>query len=367
MKNRKLIALLLGTVFLGVFAFAPHPAEAKKPPCEAFECPGGAPPAWAAHMSAVIASLVALEYDIYLLLVDVIDAVTRDSNQHTKNMQNEINADATETDKITANEASIATADTRINASRAIMPSRTSCGVDSQQPKLWNASTTSRTNIGSVETQRTDLFSNAPSTPAAKGELAYLSERFQNRMTKYCNSAVVQPPSGVTCSASIGVDRDLSAYESIFKKGSFASADDYQAAQDVVQNILGNVVTDPVRGNALTRQDGKNLSILRNSDQAKANLASSVLQGIVERRHDPSFGGKSELAQQASASYTDSALKQLAVASAEQNQTQNLDQISAMIGNSSRQLFVFRNYMEQWASIRAVSLAIDVKNSSVSR
>ena len=364
MKNKKLISLLLGTVFLSVLAFTPHPAEAKKPRCEKYECPGGAPPAWAAHMSAVIASLVALENEIYLLLVDVIDAVTRDSNQHTKNMQNEINAEATESDKISANEASIQLADTRINASRAIMPARTACGVESQQPKLWNASTTSRAGVATVEGQRTDLFSNAPSTPSSKGELAYLSERFQNRMTKYCNSATVQPPSGLTCSASIGVDRDLSAYESIFKKGSFASADDYQAAQDVVQNILGNIVTDPVRGNALTRQDGKNLAILRNSDQSKANLASSVLQAIVERRHDTAYSGKSELSQQATASYTDSALKQLAVAAAEQNQTQNLDQISSMIGNSSRQLFVFRNYMEQWAALRAVSLAMDVKASS---
>ena len=364
MRNKKLIALLLGTVFLSVLAFTPHPAEARRPRCEAYECPGGAPPAWAAHMATVIASLVVLENDIYLLLKDVIDAVTRDSNQHTNNLQNEVNAAATESDKVSAHEATTKIADTRIEASRTFVPARTACGVDSQQPKVWNASTTSRAGVSSVEGQRTDLFSNAPSTPSEKGELAYLSDRFQSRMTKYCNSAAVQPPSGLTCSASIGVDRDLSAYESIFKKGSFANANDYQAAQDVVQNILGRVVTDPVRGNALTRQDGKNLAILRNSDQAKANLASSVLQGLVERRHDPSFGGKSELSQRATASYTDSALLQLAVASAEQNQSQNLDQISAMVGNSSRQLFVFRNYMEQWAAIRAVSLAIDVKKSS---
>lgn len=356
-------ASLMAALAFSTCLMTATPAHAWIPPCEASECPTAGPKAWEGVTSAVIAALEELEAYIYDETYYVKDAITRLANQYSNDRQNANQAYAAIGDKVVAQRLGVATAVARAEIPVQVAPSRTACSVMARGDQVFGAQRQYSASVVPAEAINTNILTNAAGTPGNMGQLSYVAARFQNRMTKYCNAATVMAPTGITCTATIGADRDLVPYESIFKQTSLAAATDYDAAKDVVLNIMGDAVKDPVRGPILTRNEGQNLSISRYSEQAKLNLASSVLLSMVERRRDLSGTG-SEAAVRADASYSGMALEALATANAGQSSGQNLDTVATMIGDSTRSIFVLRDFLEQWAAIKAVSLSIDIKANS---
>jgi len=119
-----------------------------------------------------------------------------------------------------------------------------------------------------------------------------------------------------------------------------------------------------VRGAVLSRSEGRNLAIVRNSEIAKSNLASGALMAMVERRRDASGAGKSTQSLNVSGSYTDNASKALAESNAAQNTPQNLRTVALLLRRNDVQYLAFRGLLEQYAALHATAVAMDIKQSS---
>lgn len=347
---------------LAVIAFAgmATPAKAFTPPCEWYECPGAAPSAWAAYGTAVAAALTTLELQMKNMMYQIKDAVVRLANQRTNNLQETSTARSGLVDTVNTARFSSATASARIANASSFIPSRIACGVESQSDTMFARTVAYRAATGAGERKNSAVFSNGPSTPGEKGQLAYLSKRYDNRMTRYCNAGAMD----VSCTPTHGADRDLKPYDSIFKFGKFDTTKDYEAAVDVVTNLMGNVVADGVKGASLDRQEGRTLNVVRMSEQAKLNLSASVLMSMVERRKDDG-SGTSQAAVQSANSFAEDASRMLWLAEngSGQNDESNMDGLAALIGASNRQLYDFRMLLEQLAMIRATSLAMETKEN----
>ncbi len=270
-------------------------------------------------------------------------------------------------------------AEARIATAMEIRPSETGCAANQESNKLMgimlglnsgsasflpDTGTTARQGMAQAESNTFNTtWSNAAGTAGEKGRLAYMNDRYNQRIARYNNNAAT----GLATAPSIAADADLTPLETIMAKQDLNNPDDLTAAQDVVFNLVGDAVDDPVRGQALIRSEGRGSAVLRNQQSARLNLSSTILQGMVERRRNNPTTGKSEQAFNAeAANYTSSATRALDIAknNAEQGKSANLDTLVAMIGDASRQLFVMQTFMEQWAALKAVSLAIDVKTNS---
>lgn len=342
------------------------------PPCEAYECPGGASAWWSVHGTMILAAMGFMEATMAFQITEIADRLTRIANANSQDSQAEntagmshVNAENTASLQNTLGRVRSNLGMTFAPATAGVFSS--TCAIATNNVNIVNASVSARAQLRAAETQMSNTFGNAPATPGATGQIGYMSDRFRTRMQRYCNNTagvVDLPAAAGACAASIGVDRDLFPYDSIFRVQNLNTANDYTAARDVVMNLMGNVVVDPVRGPALARQEGQSLSVQRHSEQARLNLAAGMLMALVERRRDASGAGQSELALNNNISFSSAATSALALANAAQNESQNLDTIAAMMGQNARQLYAFRGFLEQWAALKATSLAIDVKESS---
>lgn len=362
-------SLLAALVFVGA-VLPPHEAKALFiPPCEMTECPSTGPGAWAGVTSAGIASLTLLEQSIYVSILRLKDAIVRLANQSSNNRQNFIKGMASVNDHEANNLLASGLGAVRASIVPQILPSRTACGRAAVSTQMFQVSAFSTSQaVGIAETATTGILTNAPSTPGTQGQLSYVTARFQNRMTKYCNSANVAPPTGVTCTATIGVDRDLFPYDSIFKPANLSAANDFTAAKDVILNLMGEAVLDPVRGAALSRQEGQSLSVQRYSEQAKLNLSASILQSIVETRHDFSgTGGAGSERTQRDTSYNGMALQKMAEIGAGQTEGQNLDTLAVMMNDVNRDLLTLHIYLQNMAALTATGLAVNISEHSAGR
>lgn len=356
------ISLLAVLAVAGIVLPVQQAEAVVPPPCETTECPGTGPEAWAAVTSAGLYALADLEASIYANMVRVKDALTRLANQSTNNRQNLSNSFSGINDSNNATMVGQNLGSVRAQILPQILPSRTACGQETVKTQIFMASAASRAAIGGAETATTAILTNAPSTPGNLGQLGYSSARFQNRMTKYCNTATVNPPGTISCTATIGVDKDLFPYDSIFKPPSLASANAYTAAKDVVLNLMGDAVLDPVRGQSLLRQEGQNLSIQRYSEQAKINLSADILQSIIETRRDLSGGGSEQ--SQRDSSYNGMALRKLAEINAGQTKGQNLDTLAPLLSDVNRDMLTLQMYLENMAALVAVGLSVNITNHS---
>lgn len=366
---RTMLALAVLLAATGIGLPVREAAATTPPPCETTECPSAGPKAWTALTKAVVAALAVLEEDVYLNMLYFKDALTRLGNQHSNTRQNTLKSLTSVNDKDMSNRLTYDVGRARAAAAVQVStPSRTACSADARRSAVLQASALSRAAVGAAETVNTNILTNEPSSAGGRGQLAFTNERFQNRMSRYCDNTTVSAPGGITCTATIGANRDTQPYASIFQQNVFATANDYTAAKDVVLNLMGDAVKDPVRGPALTRQEGQAASLRLYSEQAQMNLASSIMLASVERRRElGAVGSGSELSKRAealSAGNVTPASLQMATTGAGQTSSQNLDAVSALIGESNRAIFQLRDYMEQWAAIKAVSLAIDVKQNS---
>ena len=365
-RSRPAAIAIMASLSASASFMAPRPAFAWiPPPCEAAECPAGGAAWWSMHSAMILSALGLMEAQMVLQISEIKDRVTRLANANSQDATAENNAGSAGIDVETSAATAAAIGSTRYDATVKYAPSMTSCRVMSNQIATSAASGASRAQLRTAESNSNNLFSNAPGTPGESGQLSYLTVRFTERMSRYCNPATVNLPATVgTCSSTIGVDRDVKPFDSIFKLDNMAGANDYTAAKDVVLNLMGNVVADPVRGAVLSRSEGRNLAIVRNSEIAKSNLASGALMAMVERRRDASGAGKSTQSLNVSGSYADNSSKALAESNAAQNTPQNLRTIALLLRRNDVQYLAFRGLLEQYAALHATAVAMDIKQSS---
>lgn len=342
-------------------------------------CGMTAPPVWALHESIVMGGLAAFDEWLWYLMSLLQSSLTKYANQGSNDEQNLVNSVSGLQDHVDTTGFANSMAEARIATAMEIRPSETGCAANQESNKLMgimlglnsgsasflpDTGTTARQGMAQAESNTFNTtWSNAAGTAGEKGRLAYMNDRYNQRIARYNNNAAT----GLATAPSIAADADLTPLETIMAKQDLNNPDDLTAAQDVVFNLVGDAVDDPVRGQALIRSEGRGSAVLRNQQSARLNLSSTILQGMVERRRNNPTTGKSEQAFNAeAANYTSSATRALDIAknNAEQGKSANLDTLVAMIGDASRQLFVMQTFMEQWAALKAVSLAIDVKTNS---
>jgi hypothetical protein len=337
------------------------------PPCEAWECPAGGAVWWSLHGTIVLAGLALFEYAFSLLINQVTDTITRSGNSYAQLSQAENSSGTAGGEQQSITSLGGAVGQQRSLASMSFTPSVTACNLVSNRNAILDETNAVRNQLRQAESKYSALYSNDPSTPAGTGQIGYLSDRFDTRMTRYCNGTTLfsptgTPPSGLSCTATMGVDLDLKPAEAIFQKVKFtsnaATHPEYVTAQDVVLNLVGNNVSDPVRNQALERPDGRSLALTRYSEQAKLNLASGALLAMVERRRSAWQEATRK------ATFSDASMDKLAESSSREASSQSMDNVAILFGESSKQLLTLYTFMEQWAAIKAVSLGIDVQENS---
>ncbi len=340
-------------------------------------CGMTAAPSWSLHQTILQGGLEAMDNWIWFLMSQLQAALVKYANQGSNDQQNIINSMAALNDGQNAASFAADRSEAVVASAMEIRPSVSACATNQATTKAFgamlgltsdsflpDAGTSARSAMSQAETDTFNTtWSNAPGSPGQNGRLAYMTSRSEQRIARYNNPA----STGLTTAASIAPDADLTPVETILAKQRFNTADEETAAQDVIFNLMGDAVQDSVRGNVLVRSDGRTQFILRQQDSARLNLAATILSGLVARRHVNPETGKSELEMNAdAAAFVMSPTKALEESQsiAEQSKSGNLDKVEAMVGDASRQLFVLQTYMEQWAAIKAVSLAMDIKANS---
>lgn len=342
------------------------------PPCASTSCPTAGSAAWASYLVTVLEGGLewTFEYTVIRNIGAVVDALTRYANQKTNNKQHLVDAEGIMSDRRNAQYQSGTVAETRADFYRQVAPARGACVSGSYTRDGVNGTYgTGGSNeaIGEAEKNVNRILSNNEPGKSDRGQLQYQNSRFSQRIARYNNP----PATGLSGGASYGPDLDIQPYQSVFRFDTLANGQEYETAKDVIYNLAGDVVLDPIRGPALERVDGQNLSMERNSEQARLNLAAAILMGTVERRR-PNGAPRSNQAVEHgtsytsthASSYTEMAINALAKTTASQTKGQNLDTAVAMMAESARQLFVLYTMMEQWSALKAVRLAMDVKDSS---
>ncbi len=363
-------------VALGVALLLPggRPAHATcPPPCAVTSCPAAGSAAWASYLMTVLEGGLewTFEYTVIRNIGAVIDALTRYANQRTNGMQHLTDAEGIMSDRRNTQYQSGTVAETRADFYRQLAPARGACVSGSYTRDGVNGTYGaggSYEAIGAAEKDVNRLLGNNETGKSDRGQLQYQNSRFSQRITRYNNPAAT----GLSTTASYGPDLDIQPYQSVFRFDTLADGQEYETAKDVIYNLAGDVVLDPIRGPALERVDGQNLSMERNSEQARLNLTAAILMGTVERRRPHGAPRSNQAVEHGtsytsthSSSYTEMAINALAKTTATQTKGQNLDTAVAMMAESARQLFVLYTMMEQWSALKAVRLAMDVKASSV--
>ena len=311
-------------------------------------------------------------------LKDIKDALTRKANGDTKDQQNETNSDAVRIDKEAAQQTTNDIAQERINAAATFQPSRTVCRQVSLENKRTSGtySAARQTQYSTTQQDVTNFAANAPGTPSEKGALAAADDAFKQETNGFCDPAVVVPPTGVSCTLvndSQGrpmAFRFTQPYLAVFgvKDGLIppsATDNENRAARLFVRMATEPVPIDPVRGNALTRQDGKNLFILRQSDIASVNLARGALDRMVDDRIGTASAGSESVEYLRQKSWNDAdQAAQDAIDRGAQTEEANVDDLIPLVGDVNKVYLQLFNNLERLSAIKATYLARDVREGA---
>lgn len=311
-------------------------------------------------------------------LDDIKDAWTRMSNGSTKDQQNETNSAAVITDKEVAQQTANDVGHERADASRSFIPSRTVC----RQVSLENNrsggtySAARQTQYSTTQQDVTSFAANAPGTASEKGALAAANDAFKQETNGFCDPAVVMPPSGVSCTLvndSQGrpmAFRFTQPYLAVFgvKDGLIPPSptnNENRAARLFVRMATEPVPIDPVRGNALTRQDGKNLFVLRQSDIATVNLARGALDRMVDDRIGTASAGSESVEYLRQKAWNDAnQAAQDAIDRGGQTEETNVDDLIPLVGDVNKVYLQLFNNLERLSAIKAGYLARDVREGA---
>ena len=380
--------LLTTALSIALLAGAVGGANAKVPPCKVSICPTVGATMWTTYTVTVVQTFELVFIRSFIQYMSaLVEAMTLHANQKSNNASHEQVVKTIRSDREAAVIEASSTAYQRTNVVKQVKPSETACATGSYTKHATYGSYAqdgARDAIAAGEKDVNNRLSNVGTDYSGggigtKGQLNYLSQRYEERMSRYNNPDMTQI-SGV---GSYGKDADLKPFASLLEPILLDDGKEYDTARDVVYNLAGDVVLDPVRGPLLDRQSGKNLAVVRYSWQAKLNLIASVMMGAVERRREHA-GMRSNQSVEVGSSFTTyntlegkdlkdistSSYAKLATAAlvegmAGQTKGQNLDQAGSLMMDTGRQLLTLYTIMEQWTAIKAVNLVLDIEESRV--
>lgn len=329
-----------------------------------------------AAMSAatLVAKVAAAGVQITLGFTELIDALTRSANGVSKDEQNANNAESTIIDKRTAQQTASATGAARSEVAKDFVPSRAVCGIVSAQQRLGATQAhydTLRTNL---QKGNTDFSSNAPGSGSEKGQLQALNTVWTDRCSRYANPTTMALPATMAASCAGPSDAtlrdlDIQPWKAFLDPISFKDTLHEQAAKDSVRMLTDVAPPDPVRGNALLRQDGKNLHVLRMRDVTRMNLARGVLEDSVALRSvaggqtHSRLGRYLEMIMGQSYDPSTNSLNGVlpAVLAAEEPENAAYQTISARLAVQQALIFEIMRVTEQLVAVEATALAVKVE------
>ena len=229
-----------------------------------------------------------------------------------------------------------------------------------------------------VEKARVAAAANAAGTPSEKGAVSDALYTFNDTMKGFCDATVLKPPQGINCT----VENDSKGrsmafayaqpYRTILRKEDFTIPKDPNNVENRAARLFAKLVTepvapDPIKGAALTRDEGKQLFLQRQADIAAMQLA----RGAIDRMTDERIGIINAIGQESVV-----ALRQKAWADAAAAYRDALKRSEQMIGSNDKDIpllladinriymQIYKN-MEQIAAIKAAHLARNVQEGGI--
>lgn len=347
-------------------------------PSSGIACPAIIAVPATASVTAITAYIMAMQLAFTMGTTRLIDTLTRLSNQDAASTQNKNNAAATANDKVTANQAAAETASARAEVARDFTPSRTVCGLASQQKRLAASNAHYQATREAKTIANTKWSLNAPGSGSEKGQLQALNTVWNDRCTRYANPTNMDIPSGLSCPGGSAAMRDLDIQpvRSLFQPLNLETADAKQAADDTIRLLTETAPTDPIRGNALSRTDGQNLHVLRMHDVTRMNVARLALEDIASLRTAPTTAGTDGKKNSRYARYvelmtghevtanTSTAIME-AITSAAEPQNANAQAVAARLAAQKMMLTEMVRMTDQLITVEAVKLAARVGETRV--
>ena len=347
-------------------------------PSSVVACPGIIAVPATASVTAITAYIMAMQLAFTMGTTRLIDSLTRLSNQDTESTQNKDNAAATVNDKITANQTANEIASAREEVSRDFVPSRTVCGLASQQKRLAASNAHYQSTREAKTIANTKWSLNAPGSGAEKGQLQALNTVWTDRCSRYANPTNMDIPSGLSCPGGPAAMRDLDIQpiRSLLQPLNLETTDAKQAADDTIRLLVEPAPIDPVRGNALSRADGKNLHVMRMHDVTRMNVARLALEDIASLRTAPATAGTDGKKNSRYARYvelmtghevtsnTSTAIME-AITSAAEPQNANAQAVAARLSAQKMMLTEMVRMTDQLITVEAVKLAARVGETRI--
>lgn len=338
-------------------------------------------------VDGVVDRISSLSEDVSEGFEDLLDVLPKLANQTSNNDQNLMNSYSGMVDHQSASEHASQVAQARVRNAVQMVPSRTTCRILSQQRSYTQSAAAYRTERSSLQSSATNYSLNAPGTPGEKGTLAALTWGYQNRCTKYADAAAMGSPPGCTGASNAAmIDLDIMPHKSIFSAYTYGSSDLRQAALDSVTLLTEPAPGDPVRGDTLSRENGRNIHVMRLRDLSRMNIARDILQDAVALRSPPASPGAdgrsiSRLSrlielmtgtplsntdhQNATMSTLASNVQDLAKTAAGEPENANVQALAAQMTAQKMMLTEMLRMTEQMIAVAAVNLASDIERSRV--
>lgn len=321
--------------------------------------------------TTVSAALTAYRMLVETYLTMLSDSLTRLANQGSNNVQNFTKTQTSLTDKFISQTVASANGAARVQAAFEAIPSRTACRTASNANRL-NVSTLSTARVAAYDaTQRdaTDYAANAPGTPGNRGSIAATNANFLDMMNGFCDTNIMKEPSGISCT--IANDRDgipmafryTQPFLAVFgvKDNTIppaATDGENRAARLFVRMATEPVPVDPIRGNVLQREEGKNAFLRRQSDIAVINLARGALDRLVDDRIGTLSPGSESVALLRQRAWADAnGMAKDAIDRASQPTAANMDDLAPLIADINKIYLQIFNNFERLAAMKATNLA----------
>lgn len=334
-------------------------------------CKAGSTVASKFATTTVSVAMTTFQYLITEYMILIKDAFTRLANQSSNNVQNADKTEGSFSDGVLSSITSTTTTDARIDGMFEMMPSRTTCVTVSNTVKLADAqyNVNRITNYNASQHTATNYASNAPGSPTERGALQASVSAFKDFTDGFCDPAVINPPTGVSCTLvndSAGKPmafRFTQPYQAVFGVPNGTIPPDptnpeNRAARLFARMAIEPVPTDPLRGQVLVREDGKNAFIARQGDIAVVNLARGAIDHQVDDRIGELVAGSESLEFLRQRAWSDaSGMAKDAIDRAAQPISANMDDIALMITDINKIYLQIYNNLERLAAIKATHLA----------
>jgi hypothetical protein len=367
--------LSLMVALLGFVAAAPTLSTAAT--CSTVSsCKSGDKAATNAANKAVGAAITLFQTNVEYYVDTLLDRLVRASNNDSQSSQSKNTAALNSIDPENTGSLQQAVGATRGDLAQAFIPSASSCALVSRNIRLSNAQF-APARIAQYETsqrQATDYASNRPGGPTAKGSIQAAQNTFNDMLTGFCDSAVLAPPGGVSCTMvndSAGRPmrwRYTEPFDAIFSRETIplnATDPEHRAARLFSRMLVEPVPPDPLQGAALSRQEGQTAFLRRQSDIAAINLARGVIDRMTDDRlwdGNPSNPSLQQLRNQAWAdanvAYQDALLR------GRQGEETNIRDLPGLILDNNRIYLQIYLNLERLAAIKATSLARTIQGQN---